>query len=43
MIEMAPIDVGGLMDGLNDLSGPEIFNGLDKAAAAYAAANYASC
>ena len=43
MIEMAPIDFGALLDDLNNSMGPGIFNGLEKAAAAYAKSHYAGC
>jgi hypothetical protein len=43
MIDMAPIDFGELLDALNDAMGPGIFNGLDKAAAAYAKSHYPGC
>jgi hypothetical protein len=43
MIDMAPTDLGDLLDGLNDSMGPAIFNGVDKAAATYAQSHYPGC
>jgi hypothetical protein len=39
----ARVDIGGLLDLLNDASGPSIFNNVDEGAAAYARANFPGC
>jgi RHS repeat-associated protein len=37
------VDIGGLLDAINDLTGPPVFNAVDQAAAAYAQANFPGC
>ena len=39
----AYIDLGGLLDQINDQTGPVVFSGVDQAALAYATLNYPGC
>ena len=37
------VDIGGILDDINDATGPIIFNAVDQAAAAFAQANFPGC
>ena len=37
------VDIGGLLDLINDVTGPAVFDNVDQAAASYAAANFPGC